>query len=304
MADLRTRFIEDYAGGLLNIARQELSSTGEVLAQDGFVDNTALFVEDGRGVKSGLRLGSSLAECIDPTTETGLLNVRTADRTYAKIKDLKIFATAVASAQSALTDSVTESVSNFEGAFESLEVDFQSFRSEINLSIEQINKSLEDQSSLISRINTETVPRIDSDSASLSNRVEILEETVKGVQIVTSELKSSGSTFKLDDDELQRFDIKSKSKYYAITEISTNVPAWVTLYTDAGSQGNDIRAQGDPAAVNSGIITDVVTTTNNYVRKFMPLLIAGSDEPKFYIRAVNRSNVTVQVSVSIKYIPL
>ena len=104
MADLRTRYIEDYAGGLLNIARQELSSTGEVLAQDGFVDGLTLFVEDGRGVKSGLRLGNSVAECIDPVTETGVLNVRTADRTYAKVRDLKAFATAVASAQGALTE--------------------------------------------------------------------------------------------------------------------------------------------------------------------------------------------------------
>lgn len=131
MADLRTRFIEDYAGGLLNIARQELSSTGEVLAQDGFVDANTLFVEDGRGVKSGLRLGSSLAECIDPTTETGLLNVRTADRTYAKIRDLKAFATAVASAQGALSDSVATSLTNLEGAFESLETDVETYRTQL-----------------------------------------------------------------------------------------------------------------------------------------------------------------------------
>jgi len=139
MADLRTRFIEDYAGGLLNIARQELSSTGEVLAQDGFVEGTSLFVEDGRGVKSGLRLGTSLAECIDPVTETGILNVRTADRTYAKIRDLKSFATAVASAQGALSDSVAEGFTNLEGAFEALESDFQSYRSLLTEAIDTVN---------------------------------------------------------------------------------------------------------------------------------------------------------------------
>lgn len=139
MADLRTRFIEDYAGGLLNIARQELSSTGEVLAQDGFVQGVTLFVEDGRGVKSGLRLGDAVAECVDPTTETGIVNVRSADRTYAKIRDLKAFATAVASAQGALTESVTESFTNLEGAFESLENDVQSYRTQLQEALAEID---------------------------------------------------------------------------------------------------------------------------------------------------------------------
>jgi hypothetical protein len=137
VADLRSRFIEDYAGGLLNIARQELSSTGEVLAQDGFVEEQTLFVEDGRGVKSGLRLGNSLVECVDPTTEMGVLNSRSADRTYAKIGDLKVFATAVASAQSALTQSVSDSITNLESAFESLESDFQTLSTKVS-SLEDI----------------------------------------------------------------------------------------------------------------------------------------------------------------------
>lgn len=132
MADLRSRFIEDYAGGLLNIARQELSSTGEVLAQDGFLEGQTLFVEDGRGVKSGLKLGSSVAECLDPTTEMGILNSRSADRTYAKIRDLKVFATAVASAQGALSESVADSITSLEGAFDSLESDFQTLSTKVS----------------------------------------------------------------------------------------------------------------------------------------------------------------------------
>lgn len=132
MADLRTGYIEDYAGGLLNVARQELSSTGEVLSQDGFVDDITLFVEDGRGVKSGLRLGSALAECVDPVTDEGILNVRSADRTYAKIRDLKLFATAAASAQGALSEAVAESISNLEDAFEILESDIQTYRTQVS----------------------------------------------------------------------------------------------------------------------------------------------------------------------------
>ena len=177
MADLRTRFIEDYAGGLLNIARQELSSTGEVLAQDGFVDSTTLFVEDGRGVKSGLRLGSSLAECIDPTTEIGLLNVRTADRTYAKIRDLKAFATAVASAQGALSDSVATSLTNLEGAFESLETDVETYRTQLTELIDNTDLGV---GNLTLRVEgTEAaVVRIDATSTTISNRVTAIETTL------------------------------------------------------------------------------------------------------------------------------
>lgn len=121
MADLRSRFIEDYAGGLLNISRQELTSTGEVLSQDGLLSNASLFIEDGTGTKSGLKLGVATVEAVDPTTEEGVVNVRYADRTYASIRDLKIFSTAVASAQAALSDAATSSISNLENAFLLLE---------------------------------------------------------------------------------------------------------------------------------------------------------------------------------------
>jgi hypothetical protein len=126
MADLRSRFIEDYAGGLLNVARQELSTAGEVLAQDGLTSEGTLFVEDGTGTKSGLKLGVSLAEVVDPTTETGVVNVRYADRTYAKIRDLKIFSTAIASAQAALAEATSTSVSNLETTLQLLEDDISS----------------------------------------------------------------------------------------------------------------------------------------------------------------------------------
>ena len=193
MADLRTRFIEDYAGGLLNIARQELSSTGEVLAQDGFVDNTTLFVEDGRGVKSGLRLGSSLAECVDPTTEIGLLNVRTADRTYAKIRDLKSFATAVASAQGALSDSVATSLTNLEGAFESLETDVETYRTQLT---ELIDNSDLGVGNLTLRVEgTEAaIVRIDATSTTISNRITTIETEIDQINTTSTSLSGQVTT--------------------------------------------------------------------------------------------------------------
>jgi hypothetical protein len=105
------------------VARQELSTTGEVLAQDGLTSEGTLFVEDGTGTKSGLKLGVSLAEVVDPSTEMGAVNVRFADRTYAKLRDLKIFSTAIASAQAALAEATSVSITNLETTLQLLEDD-------------------------------------------------------------------------------------------------------------------------------------------------------------------------------------
>lgn len=165
MADLRSRFIEDYAGGLLNVSRQELNSTGEVLSQDGLLSDLALFVEDGTGTKSGLKLGKSICEVVDPTTEEGAVNVRYADRTYASIRDLKIFSTAIASAQAALSDASSSSISNLENAFVLLEESQKTTEAEIENKLSSFDSKLESVETLLG-INT---------ANSLSLRVESLE---------------------------------------------------------------------------------------------------------------------------------
>jgi len=174
MADLRSRFIEDYAGGLLNVARQELSTTGEVLSQDGLTSAGTLFVEDGSGNKSGLKLGISLAETIDPTTEMGIVNVRFADRTYAKIRDLKIFSTAIASAQAALSEASSISITNLETTLQlleddinSLEQNFQNNLSEGRTQLQQLTLTQKAQEALVSEAVT--------DVKSLEGRVQKLE---------------------------------------------------------------------------------------------------------------------------------
>lgn len=146
MADLRSRFIEDYAGGLLNISRQEISTTGEVLAQDGLTSDGTLFVEDGSGTKSGLKLGVSLAEAIDPTTEMGVVNVRYADRTYAKVRDLKIFSTAIASAQAALSEASSTSISNLEITVQLLEDDITTLEQNFQESLTSESRQLQELS--------------------------------------------------------------------------------------------------------------------------------------------------------------
>ena len=174
MADLRSRFIEDYAGGLLNIARQELSTTGEVLAQDGLTSEGTLFVEDGSGTKSGLKLGVSLAEAVDPTTEMGVVNVRFADRTYAKIRDLKIFSTAIASSQAALSEATATSISNIETTLQLLEDDVKSIEQNFQQNLVSGQTQLQTlsltQKALEDKVNAAVV-----ETKTLANRVEVLE---------------------------------------------------------------------------------------------------------------------------------
>lgn len=174
MADLRSRFLEDYAGGMLNVARQELSTTGEVLVQDGFTSEGTLFVEDGSGVKSGLRLGVSLAEAVDPTTETGIVNVRFADRTYAKIRDLKVFSTAIASAQAALSDAAATSITNLETAIQLLEDSLDNTEQ----NFEQVLTNTQAQLSTISDQQITLAQQYEStrvEVAQLDSRVKLLE---------------------------------------------------------------------------------------------------------------------------------
>lgn len=145
MADLRSRFIEDYAGGLLNVSRQEFSTSGEVASQDGLpTDGGTLFVEDGTGTKSGLKLGAGLVETVDPTTETSCVNVRFADKTYAKLRDLKLFTTAIASAQAALSEATSTSLTNLEVTLELLETDISSLQQSIQTDIYDTRNKLED----------------------------------------------------------------------------------------------------------------------------------------------------------------
>lgn len=200
MADLRFRFIEDYAGGLLNISRQEISTTGEVLSQDGFTTEGTIFVEDGSGVKSGLKLGVSLAEVVDPTTDMGIINVRYGDRTYAKIRDLRIFTTAIASAQSALSEATSVSISNLETAFQLLEDDINSLEENLQSNItnerEQIQELTINQNSITDRVSAH-----DTDIQTLQSRVDFLEISIPA-DINLSAIRNDLSALQLDVETL------------------------------------------------------------------------------------------------------
>lgn len=256
MANLRSRYIEDYAGGLLNISRQELSTTGEVLSQDGLLSESTLFVEDGSGVKSGLKLGVNLAECVDPTTETGLVNVRFADRTYSKIRDLKIFSTAIASAQAALSEATTTSLSNLETAVQLLDDDIgaieQGFQRTISLQAEQIqtlslsvngfaqrlNENETSISNLENRIfkleNPET-PDIQISRMSVVENVEYYTGTIAiNGALVTGTDTTFSSQLRVGDVFITTID--NKETEFKVTSITNNTSLTVvpTSYTEEG----------------------------------------------------------------------
>lgn len=290
MADLRTRFIEDYAGGLLNVARQELSSTGEVLAQDGFSAEGTLFVEDGRGVKSGIRLGAGLAESVDPVTETGVLNVRSADRTYAKIRDLKLFATAVASAQAALSQSVTEALTNLESAFDTLDSDVQAAGVQSLRQIEEVDTEV--------RLLVKTV---DERVAGLDGRVSAIEQARIAEAQASRIVAAEQATGPVNDDTGFDLDINFP-QYFGLLSIETDVPAWVTVYTDRTSRARDTRVS--PGA-GSGVIVDAVTSESSFVTSYLPVAVGYStDRDTLRVRVINQSGARSKVAVKLRYISL
>jgi hypothetical protein len=116
----------------------------------------------------------SLAEVVDPTTETGVVNVRFADRTYAKIRDLKIFSTAIASAQAALSEATSTSLSNLETAVQLLEDDIGSVEQNFQQNLAQGQEQLQ-VLSLSQRDLTEKVEANDIAVKNLENRVGALE---------------------------------------------------------------------------------------------------------------------------------
>lgn len=178
MADLRARFIEDYAGGFLNVSRQEISSTGEVLSQDGFVEDQTIFVEDGVGVKSGLKLGVSKAECVDPTSDLGIVNVRFADRTYTKLRDTKVFLTAIASSQAALSDAVTSSITNIENAIENLDISNLNIDRKIASIDENLSRYTMDTGERLKVLETQVIPSLLEAITELQAKVIVLEAEI------------------------------------------------------------------------------------------------------------------------------
>ena len=250
MADLRSRFIEDYAGGLLNISRQELTSTGEVLSQDGLLSNTTLFVEDGSGTKSGLKLGVSICEVVDPTTEQGIVNVRYADRTYASIRDLKIFSTAIASAQAALSDAASSSISNLENAFLLLEEFQKSSEAEVETKLSIFETKLATVEKSVGLDNASTI--------TLEERVRTLETTqseksssLRAIDSIIAEARTLGR---------QRYSVSGPAEQVTFNPKTSDSNKADGTYTVTGLSSEDSLGEGLNVTVTvnaNGAVTSV-----------------------------------------------
>ena len=241
MADLRSKFIEDYAGGLLNVSRQELASTGEVLSQDGLLSDATLFVEDGSGTKSGLKLGASTCEVVDPTTEEGVVNVRFADRTYASIRDLKIFSTAVASAQAALADASSSSITNLENAFQLLENSQDTISNLFNSRNEVVDQELKKLNEVDSL--SSSITDLQSTTQNLALEVKTIETSVQKAILSNNTLKAitslsfssygSAASVQILSDPDTRRDAQTNTAVTGLTSASGGSGLNVTVTVDA-----------------------------------------------------------------------
>jgi predicted RNase H-like nuclease (RuvC/YqgF family) len=197
---------------LLNISRQEISTTGEVLSQDGLTTEGTIFVEDGSGVKSGLKLGVSLAEVMDPTTDMGIVNVRYGDRTYAKVRDLRIFTTAIASAQSALSEATSTSISNLETAFQLLEDDINSLEENLQSNISNEREKIQELTINQNEL-TDTINSLSTSVNTLVSRVESLSKQGGDDLSISGNLTVAGETILTEltvDNQIILKEVKEK----------------------------------------------------------------------------------------------
>ena len=98
-------------------------------------------------------------------------------------------------------------------------------------------------------------------------------------------------------------------KGYALFSISTNVPAWVTVYTSNATRTSDAsRAISADPAFGSGVIAETITTNSNLNTLFTPAIIGfnGEDTPttNIPIKVVNRYSGSSAVTVTLTLIQL
>jgi len=123
----------------------------------------------------------------------GIVNVRYSDRTFAKIRDLKIFSTAIASAQAALAEATSASISNLEVTVQLLEDDVNSlgenFQQNLVKNQEQIQTIDLTQKDLVEKMQDLT-----NESKSLDSRIRAIEVPTNSPPEI-SELTTNINTF-------------------------------------------------------------------------------------------------------------
>jgi len=296
MADLRSKFIEDYAGGLLNVSRQELASTGEVLSQDGLLADASLFVEDGAGVKSGLKLGASICEVVDPTTDEGVVNVRYANRTYSSVRDLKIFSTAIASSQAALADASSSSITNLENAFQLLENSLDTLSSKFNSRNDIVDTELKKfagEETLVDRIAAS-----EEEIKTLDSKIEALKKDVNksiSTALVLTEIKpvayfeyGSVATLSVLTSADSRRDVVTDK---VVTGLTSTTGSGLNIKVSVDSNGTLTVASVDAGGTNF-LVGDKITVLDSAI---VPGSNNGLEAPNVILEVVSvNSNQSTQ----------
>lgn len=115
--------------------------------------------------------------------------MRFAERTYAKVRDLKVFSTAIASAQAALSRATSVSITNLENALQLIEDDISTVNQNFQESLSREQEQIRDIS-LVNKSLDERITAQESSLLNLANRVSNLElpsASIKTIEPLTTD---------------------------------------------------------------------------------------------------------------------
>lgn len=102
--------------------------------------------------------------------------------------------------------------------------------------------------------------------------------------------------------------VVAAAKTYVLYSIDTSDAAWVTVYADDASRTADAgRAEGTPAAANSGVLAEVVTTGLESALVSPGSICFNADSPAttdVYLRIQNKSGASADIQVTLTYLSL
>lgn len=99
-------------------------------------------------------------------------------------------------------------------------------------------------------------------------------------------------------------------KSYMLQKVSTNVPAWVRIYSDSASMTADVAArhEGYDPLPGAGVIVEVITTAGNLTQLITPGVMGFNNDvtpsSTVYIAATNKSGAVSTVSVTLTLLQL
>jgi len=98
-------------------------------------------------------------------------------------------------------------------------------------------------------------------------------------------------------------------KSYMLLKVTTDYPAWVVIYSDAASRTADAsRISGTDPLPGSGVIAEIITTTENLTQLITPGVLGFNDSDPVsstvYLKVTNNDSVTRDVEVTLTLLKL